>query len=76
MDQMTWMHATFGVEHEYGPHNLWGVLMLLTSVGLLVLGGTGLYLWFRMRSERRVGSILLAANLVFGVVLIALIWTG
>ncbi len=76
MDKMTWLHATFGVQHEYGPHNVWGVLMFLTSVGLLALGGTGLYLWFRMRSERRAGSIVLAANLVLGAVLIALIWAG
>lgn len=70
---LTWMHATFKVTHEYALHNVWGALMFLTSVGLLVLGGTGIYLWYRMRDERRVGTVLLAGNAAF-LVLMALIW--
>lgn len=76
MNMMTWMHTTFGMQHEYAPHNVWGALMLLTSVGLLVLGGTGLYLWFKLRAERRIGLVLLLGNLVFGAVLIVLLWVG
>jgi len=76
MDTMTWMHATFGVQHEYAPHNVWGALMFLTSVGLLVLGGTGLYLWFKLRAERGIGLILLLGNLAFGATLIVLLWIG
>ena len=76
MNMMTWMHTTFGMQHEYAPHNVWGALMFLTSVGLLVLGGTGLYLWFELRAERRIGLILLFGNLVFGATLIVLLWIG
>jgi hypothetical protein len=76
MSMMTWMHGTFGMHHEYAPHNVWGALMFLTSVGLLVLGGTGLYLWFKLRAERRIGLILLFGNLVFGATLIVLLWVG
>ncbi len=76
MSMMTWMHGTFGMQHEYAPHNVWGALMFLTSVGLLVLGGTGLYLWFKLRAERRIGLILLLGNLVFGATLIVLLWVG
>ena len=76
MNMMTWMHTTFGMHHEYAPHNVWGALMFLTSVGLLVLGGTGLYLWFKLRTERRIGAVLLFGNLVFGAGLIALLWIG
>jgi hypothetical protein len=73
---LTWMHTTFGVQHEYGLHNVWGWLMLLTSLGLLALGGTGLYLWFKLKKERRIGVVLLCANVVAGVVLVALLWMG
>ena len=76
MNMMTGMHTTFGMHHEYAPHNAWGALMLLTSVGFLILGGTGLYLWFKLRAERRIGLVLLCANLVFGATLIASLWFG
>ncbi|MCG6924558.1 MAG: PepSY domain-containing protein [Acidobacteria bacterium] len=73
---LTWMHATFLVQHEYPLHNVWGWLMLLTSLGLLALGGTGLYLWFKLKKERRIGVVLLSANVVAGVALIVLLWIG
>ena len=76
VNMLAWMHATFGVQHEYTPHNVWGALMFLTSVGLLVLGGTGLYLWFQLRFERRIGLVLLLTNLAFGVTLIVWLWVG
>jgi hypothetical protein len=76
MSMLVWMHATFGVQHEYPLHNVWGWLMLLTSLGLLALGGTGLYLWFKLKKERRIGVALLGANVVAGVGLIALLWIG
>jgi len=73
---LTWMHTTFGVQHDYPLHNVWGWLMLLNSLGLLALGGTGLYLWFKLKKERRIGVVLLCANLGAGAVLIALLWIG
>ena len=72
---LTWMHVTFGISHEYPLHNFWGWLMLLTSVGVLVLGVTGVYLWFKIYRERLVGSILLFGNLLF-VAVTALLWLG
>ena len=71
---LTWMHTHFGFGYEYWLHILWGWLMLLTSIGLLALGGTGIYLWFKIYRERLVGSILLFGNLIFGIALIALLW--
>lgn len=70
---LTWMHKTFGVDHEYALHNVWGWLMLLTSIGLLGLGASGIYLWFKIYHERLVGSILLFGNLLFGIGMILLI---
>ena len=76
MNMLAWMHTTFGMQNDYAPHNLWGALMFLTSVGLLALGGTGLYLWFKLRAERRIGLVLLGGNLAFGAAMIALLWIG
>ena len=72
-DMLTWMHHTFGVDHEYALHNVWGWLMLITSIGLLALGGTGIYLWFKINRERLVGSMLLFGNLAFGLLLMLLL---
>lgn len=73
---LVWMHAMFGVQHEYALHNVWGGLMFLASVGLLAIGGTGLYLWLQLKRERRVGLILLVGHGLVGAVLIARLWIG
>ena len=73
---LVWMHHTFGLDNPYGPNVFWGVLMFLTSVGLLTLGATGIYLWFKIHKERLIGSILLFGGLVFGLTLVSLLWVG
>ncbi|MEE2657391.1 MAG: hypothetical protein VX733_02730 [Candidatus Latescibacterota bacterium] len=76
ISMLIWMHSTFGFDHEYTVHNVWGALMLLLSVGLLVLGATGVYLWFKMYKERLLGSVLLASSLVFGVIMISILYAA
>jgi len=73
MALLTWMHSRFGMDQEYQPHNVWGLLMFLTSLALLLLGGTGIYLWFKIHSERLVGSLLMFGSLGFGVAMILLL---
>jgi hypothetical protein len=73
---MVWMHHTFGLDNPYGPNVFWGVLMFLTSVGLLILGATGIYLWFKIHKERLIGLILLFGGLAFGLTLVSLLWMG
>ena len=58
------MHMTFGFGHENWANELFAAFNLLTSVALLVLGATGIYLWFKIHKERLVGSIILAGSLV------------
>jgi hypothetical protein len=70
------MHHTFGLDNRYGPHNFWGVLMFLTSIGLVLLGATGVYLWFKIHKERLTGSLLLFGGLAYGLTLAALLWMG
>ncbi len=66
------LHVNHGFYHEFLPTTMWSALSLLGSIGLLLLGATGLYLWFCLHEERVVGSVVLAIGLVWG--LMALIW--
>ena len=66
------LHMNHGFYHDFFPTTMWSALSLLGSIGLLLLGATGLYLWFCLHEERVVGSVVLAIGLVWG--LTALIW--
>ena len=59
------MHVAHGFWHDYWLHQIWGVFVLATSIGLLLIGATGIYLWFKMYEERLIGSILLALGLAY-----------
>ena len=67
------MHFSHGFWHEMGMINVWSAVLLLTSIALLTLGATGIYLWFKTYDERKVGSILLTSALVFGLGLLVLV---
>jgi hypothetical protein len=70
------IHHIAGNWHEYSLINVWGVFVGLVSGALLVLGATGIYLWFRIHSERVIGAVLLAINLGICVTLLVLIRTA
>ena len=61
-----WSRAMFGAS------NLWAALSLLASIGLLLLGATGIYLWFVHHNERIIGGALLGFSLIFGFVTLVL----
>ena len=67
------MHFSYGFWHEYGTINVWGAVLLLTSVALFAMGVSGIYLWFKTYEERLVGSILLAGGLAFAITLIVIV---
>ena len=48
-------------------------LVALVSMALLLLGISGIYMWFTRQAERRVGMALLAINLIVAVILIGLL---
>lgn len=73
LETLVQLHTNHGLWHGYLPSNIWAAISLLTSVGLLLLGVTGIYLWFAHQSERRIGGILLGFGLSYG--LISLILT-
>ena len=66
------LHTNHGLWHDYMPSNLWAALSVLSSAGLLLLGVTGIYLWFAHHSERLVGGILLGFSLSFGLITLIL----
>jgi hypothetical protein len=76
MGMLNRIHHVAGLWHEYTLTNLWGAFVAITSVLLIVLAATGIYLWFAIHTERVTGFILLAASLGFSLTLMALIRTA
>jgi len=70
------LHHYAGFWRSWTPLDLWGILVALSSVGLIVLGVSGIYLWFRTWGERRVGGVILVVGLTTGVVLLVLLRTA
>ena len=70
------IHHAGGLWHDYGLLNVWGVFVGLVSAGLIVLGATGIYLWFKIHSERRIGAALLALSLGYGITVMILLRTA
>jgi len=64
------LHHFHGLHNQTGVRNLWGWTVLLASLGLFALGGTGIYMWFKLYKERTIGMVLLSANLVVSVTLL------
>jgi hypothetical protein len=72
LETLVQLHTNHGLWHEYAPSNVWAAISLLTSVGLLLLGVTGIYLWFAHHSERLIGGILLGIGLSYGLITLVL----
>jgi hypothetical protein len=72
MGMLNRLHHWAGFYHAPVPMKLWAVAVAIVSAALLLLGATGVYMWFTRRPERRIGVALLAVNLAFALVLIVL----
>jgi hypothetical protein len=59
---LAWIHRS---------HGIWAFVAAFVSLGLLTLGATGIYLWFRNRSERWIGAILMVfgAGITLGLII-------
>ena len=66
------LHTNHGFWHDYVPANLWAAIAFLSSVGLLLLGLTGIYLWFALYRQRWLGGLLLGFSLIFACVTLVL----
>jgi hypothetical protein len=72
LETLVQLHTNHGFWHDYAPSSIWAAISLLTSVGLLLLGLTGIYLWFAHHSERVIGGVLLGVGLSYGLITLVL----
>jgi hypothetical protein len=75
MGMLNRIHHLAGLGHDFELINAWGVCVGLVSAVLILLGLTGIYLWFKIHSERVIGVALRAINLGVCVTLLVLIRT-
>ena len=52
---------------------VWGFFVAIASAALLLLGASGIYMWFTRRPERRIGIALLGINLAFAITVLTLL---
>jgi hypothetical protein len=73
MGMLNRIHHVGGIWHDYWLTNLWGAFVGLISAALILLGITGIYLWFKIHRERVTGAILLVISLGYSLTLLFLI---
>jgi hypothetical protein len=73
MGMLNRLHHAAGLWHEYAPLKVWAVLVGLVSLATLGMAVTGLWMWWLRKQERRWVLILLGANLIFSIVVLALL---
>jgi hypothetical protein len=70
------IHHIGGLWHEFNLVNIWAFFVGVVSLALLILGATGIYLWFKIHQERVIGTVLLTLGLGWGLILLVLIRTA
>lgn len=73
MGMLNRLHHWAGFWHEPASMKVWAVAVAVVSAGLVLLGASGIYMWFTRRPERRRGIVLLAINVVFAMTLLTLL---
>lgn len=73
MGMLNRLHHWAGFWHEPVSMKIWAAAVAVVSTALLLLGATGIYMWFTRRPERRIGLALLAINVVFAITLLTLL---
>jgi hypothetical protein len=69
MESLAYLHKMPGphnvdIRGNWWPTRLWGAAADATIYLVLFITLTGLYLWWSLRAERRVGVVILSAGLV------------
>lgn len=72
MGMLNRLHHAAGLWHEPRSMKAWALAVALVSASLLLVGATGIYMWFTRRPERRIGILLLSANALFAIVMLTL----
>ncbi len=66
MGMLNRLHHTAGFYREQSITDWWAAFVALTSLALLTLGATGVYMWFKLYKERLIGGIFLSIGLFVG----------
>ena len=72
LETLVHLHTNHGFWHGFMPANAWSLLSLLGSVGLFLLGATGIYLWFCHHEERVIGFVILGVGLIYSLAALVL----
>jgi hypothetical protein len=72
LETLVHLHTNHGFWHGFMPANAWSLLSLLGSVGLFLLGATGIYLWFCHHEERVIGFVILGLGLIYSLTALVL----
>ncbi len=67
------IHRHSGVRHGNLALNLWGILAGCVAVSLFIFGCSGIYLWFLLVKERRIGLILLCGHAAITILVLGLV---
>jgi len=67
MRMLNRLHHLAGFYREQTVTHWWAAFAGFASLALLLLGASGVYLWFRTYSERLVGGLILSLGLIVGV---------
>lgn len=73
MGMLNRLHHWAGFYHEPTSMKLWAVAVAIVSAALLLVGATGVYMWFTRRPERRIGLVLLTINVVFAITIMVML---
>lgn len=69
---LTGMHARGGFEQETVLPDVWGAMVDVSMIAIILWIGTGLYMWWNLRSLRRWGLVALGTGLLSFVGFVAL----
>jgi len=73
MGMLNRLHHWAGFWHELVSMKIWAVAVAVVSAALVLLGSSGIFMWFTRRPERRIGLALLTINVVFAMTLLTLL---
>jgi hypothetical protein len=71
LGELNRLHHLHGRNHQNRVMNAWSAMVAVVSVILLTIGVTGIYMWFKLYRERVIGALLLSANLIISIGLLA-----
>jgi len=73
MGMLNRLHHWAGFWHGPESMKVWAVAVAAVSAALVLLGASGIYMWFTRRPERRIGVALLVINVGFAMTLLTLL---